>query len=55
MKTEFEVFTHELEIAAETLMREHNTVVFVWDRNLNSTDSWRVLTDTKQTNDEHDF
>lgn len=49
-----EVFTHELEVTAELLMREHNTVVFVWDRNLNSTDSWRVLTDSKHTDAELD-
>lgn len=53
MKTEpTEVFTHELQTVAEVLMKEHNTVVFVWDRNLNSTDCWRVLTDTKQTDNE---
>lgn len=49
-----EVFTNELEVAAETLMREHNIVVFVWDRNRNSTDCWRVLTDIEHTDDELD-
>lgn len=50
-----EVFTHELETVAEALMREHNSVVFVWDRNLNSTDCWRVLTDTEHTDTELDI
>ena len=49
-----EVFTHELEVTAETLMREHNRVVFVWDRKLNSTDCWKVLTDSKRTDAELD-
>ena len=49
-----EVFTHELEVTAETLMREHNSVIFVWDRNLNSNDCWRVLTDAKHTDEELD-
>lgn len=49
-----EVFTHELEVTADALMREHNTVIFVWDRNLNSSDCWRVLTDSEHTVDELD-
>lgn len=49
-----EIFTHDLQTTAELLMREHNTVVFVWDRNLNSTDCWRVLTDSENTDAELD-
>ena len=49
-----EIFTHELEITAELLMREHNTVIFVWDKNLNSSDCWLVLTDSEHTDAEMD-
>lgn len=55
MKTEpTEVFTHELQTVGEMLMREHNTVVFIWDRSLNSSDCWRVLTDSAHTYAEPD-
>ena len=50
-----EIFTHELETTAELLMREHNRIIFVWDKNLNSSDCWQVLTDSEQTDTELDM
>ena len=49
-----EIFTHDLQITAELLMREHNRIIFAWDKNLNSSDCWQVLTDTKLTDSELD-
>ena len=49
-----EVFTHELQFVAEDLMKEHKGVMFVWDKNLNSSDCWIVLTydEKNKTNEE---
>ena len=49
-----EIFTHDLETTAELLMREHNRIIFVWDKNLNSSDCWHVLTDSEHTDAELD-